>query len=306
METKNSIDKNTTFKLKEFLQLIRFKNLLMIILVQSIFYLALDLNIDLLSFFLLLQSTVFLAAAGNVINDFFDVKADRINKPNKVLVGNKISGKVVLVLYFILNFFGVISGLVLSYISNKISYGLIFIIISLVLFLYSKSLKRMAFVGNITVSFFIVLSIYLVYIFSSIHFSDFNQNNFKRNVFLTYAGFAFLFTLIREIVKDIEDVNGDIAMKMNTIPILIGRKRTQNLLFYVSFIPFILIILLTSIVNNIILSVYSIVMLILPLSYFTYHIRDVKSKKELHKLSMLLKLIMLFGIFSILILAKII
>lgn len=293
-------------KIQHFLQLIRYKNLLMLAFVQAIFWLSFNDNFsstyDIVSFILLIQTTVLLAAAGNIINDFFDVETDRINKPNKVLVGKVISGKSTLLVYYILNLFGVVSGIVLAYIQDKIIYGLLFIIISLILYYYSKSFKKIALLGNFIISFFIALSIYFVYLFKSLHFNYSEFDNIFRNQILVYSLLAFLLNFIREIVKDIEDVDGDYSQNMKTLPILIGKKRTQTIIFYLTLIPFIAIIMLISISKHTILIIYSLVSLIIPLGYFMYKIKDSKSKKEIHKLSTLLKIIMLLGILSIIIL----
>jgi len=158
-------------KIKHFFQLIRYKNLLMLTFVQMLFSLvfiyskyALS-SFNFIKLFLLIQTTVLLAAAGNIINDYFDVETDKINKPNKVLIGKVISGKNSLLLYLILNFFGLVSGLTLAFINNKIIYGLLFIVISGLLYLYSKDLKKTALLGNLIVSIFIGLSIYIILIF---------------------------------------------------------------------------------------------------------------------------------------------
>ena len=295
-------------KIQHFLQLIRYKNLLMIAFVQVLFSVVLAFNqgyfsttFDIVIFFLLIQTTVLLAAAGNIINDFFDIEIDKINKPNKVLVGKVISGKSTLIIYYILNFFGIISGIGLAYFHDKIIYGLLFILISILLYYYSKYLKKIALLGNFIVSIFIALSIVLVYVFSPFDKLRFQMVNFNYLTIFIYALLAFLLNFIREIVKDIEDVDGDYSQGMKTLPILIGKKRTQIILFYLSFIPFIAIILLISISKHTILIIYSLVFLIIPLGYFMYKIKDSKSKKEIHKLSTLLKIIMLLGILSIII-----
>jgi 4-hydroxybenzoate polyprenyltransferase len=296
----NKGKRTTKFQFKHFLQLIRFENLLMLAFVQTIFWLQFNDDLEILSFVLLLQSTLFLAAAGNVINDFFDVEVDRINKPDKVLVGNVISGKSTLSIYYVLNFFGIISGIALAYFRGKIIYGLLFILISMILFYYSKSLKRIALLGNFIVSFLIAISIAFIYIFKSVHLDFPEIDNSFRNLILGYSLFALVLNFIREIVKDIEDIDGDYIQNMKTIPIVIGRKRTQNIIFYLTFIPFLVIILLVSNTKDMFLMIYSFMFLIIPLGYFMYQIKEVKSKKQFHKLSTLLKIIMLFGMLSVL------
>jgi 4-hydroxybenzoate polyprenyltransferase len=293
-------------KLKYFLQLIRYKNLLLLVFVQVLFSFSIIISNNLLSTFdiiklvLLVQSTILLASAGYVINDFFDVEVDKINKPNKVFVGHLISGKNTLLLYFILNFFGIISGLVLAYLSHKIIYGLIFIAISIVLYLYSKSFKKIALLGNFMVSFFIALSIYLIYIFPSFDSGIFISHPSVYFILIIYTVFAFILNLIREILKDIEDIDGDNKLNMKTLPIIIGRKRTLYILFTLTIIPLISTIYLTfGVLKDTIIILYSLFFIICPLGYFMYKIIDVKSKKEFHKLSMFLKIIMFLGLVSI-------
>jgi len=309
MEDKQSDIKETSmprFQLKHFLQLIRFNNLLMLAFVQVLFSLVFayqkgyfTTTFDIVKLVLLIQSTVLLAAAGNVINDFFDVEADRINKPDKVLVGNIISGKSTLLIYYVLNLFGIISGIVLAYLHDKIIYGILFILISTILFYYSKLLKKIVLLGNFIVSFFIALSIILVYYFPCYLDSNWLDRGAKLNVIVVYSVFALVLNFIREIVKDIEDIDGDYIQNIKTLPIMIGRKRTQNIVFSLTFIPFMSVILLVSSINIISLMIYSFLFLIIPLGYFMYQIKEAKSKKQFHKLSTLIKIIMVFGILSV-------
>jgi len=293
-------------KIKYFLQLIRYKNLLLLVFVQLLFWIRFNDNfttrINSIPFIILILTTVLLAAAGNIINDFFDVEVDKINKPNKILVSKIISKKKTLLLYHIVNFIGITSGFFLAFINDKFSYGFIFIAISILLFFYSKSFKRIALLGNFIVSFFIALSIILIYLFPSIHHISIASYLRNKNLIFIYAIFAFLLNFIREIVKDIEDIDGDYSQNMQTLPILIGRKRTQSVLFYFSIIPFILIIFFISTLNQFYFSIYSFLFMVLPFGYFMYQIKETKSKKKLHQLSTLLKGIMFFGILSIILL----
>lgn len=296
-------------KFKHFFQLVRYKNLLLLAFMQLLFSFVIISNKGISSFdfsklILLILSTILLAAAGNVINDFFDIAVDKINKPHKVLVGTIISKKNTLLLYYCLTFFGFISGFVLAYICNKLIYSFIFIGISIVLYWYSKSFKKIALLGNFIVSFFIALSIVMLVIFPSFDFKIFKTFPFLLYSLFAYASFAFLLNFIREIVKDIEDIDGDFSQNMKTLPILIGRKRVKSFVFYLSFIPFMFVVFLISYINQLLFSVYSLIFIVIPLGYFIFQIKEVKSKRKLHQLSTLLKLIMFFGILSIIILFK--
>ncbi len=284
-----------SFKIHYFFKLIRINNLLILTFVQLLFWFVFNTeHTHFISLILLIQTTVFLAAGGNIINDFFDIESDKINKPQQIIINKYISIKTALSIYYVLTFFGILSGLILSYLQNKIWYGLLFILISLTLFLYSKTFKKIALLGNTIVSLLTAISIYLVFIF----LID-KTNQQLQFIFLSYAFFAFFLNFIREIVKDIQDINGDYKLKMQTLPILIGKNRTKNMVFYITFIPFILVILLISGLKNTFLMVYSFLFIIFPLGYFMYEIKEVKRKKKLAQLSLLLKIIMLFGILSV-------
>ncbi len=292
-------------KIIRFLQLIRYKNVLLFAFVQGLFKLALGSltpYAEFVSIFLLIIATVCIAAAGNIINDIFDVETDKINKPKKVIISQFISKKNAFIYYVIFNLIGLLSGLYLSFkILHKPLYSLVFIFIILLLYFYSKYFKKIAILGNLIVSFLIAQSILMVYFFHyfRVHFSV-RWDDFI--LIIIYASFAFILNFIREIVKDIEDINGDYNQNMKTLPILIGKKRTQTILFYISLVPFFFIIFLVSPFKNIPLQIYSLVFLIIPLGYFIYHIKEVKTKKQFHRLSTLLKVIMLFGILSVILL----
>lgn len=293
-------------KIKHFLQLIRYKNLLMLIFMMVLFkykffweflkFTNFSINLDT---FLLLISIIFITASGNIINDIFDVEVDLINKPNKVIIDKYISKKRAFHLYYIINFVGIIFSIYLCYSLNKLNLSLIFIATSILLFIYSKYLKKRALLGNFIVSVLIAISILLIYVFSQAGVTG--QNNAILYYFLCYAFFAFILNFIREIVKDIEDIDGDYSQNMKTLPIVIGRKRTQNVVLALALIPLLLSVYFAfGYFNQFTISLYILFFTILPLVYFIYKINDIKSKKEFHKLSTLLKLIMFFGMLSVL------
>lgn len=289
-------------KIKHFLQLIRYKNLLlltfMMLLFTSFFHKHIYFSVNLA---LLTISIICITIFGNIINDILDVEIDLINKPNRIIVGKHISKKKALKLSYLFAFLGTTSGIIISYLIDKLNYSLIFIFTTLLLYFYSKYLKKIALVGNLVVSLLIALSIYLVFLFSESP-NDSLRNTFTFQFFNIFAFFAFYINFIREILKDVEDIDGDYNQKLKTLPILIGRKRTQKTIFALTFILLILISFFTvSFSVSLIFRLYTLFLIILPLIYFLYQIINVKSKKELHQLSTLLKIIMFFGLCSILI-----
>ncbi|MCF6351259.1 MAG: geranylgeranylglycerol-phosphate geranylgeranyltransferase [Flavobacteriaceae bacterium] len=295
-------------KIKHFFQLIRYKNLLLLTFMMILFKYAIyhtfkfPFSINLFPFFLLIIATLLITASGNIINDIFDLEIDKINKPNKIIIGKYINKKKSLNLYYTLNTIGVFIGIYLSFIVHKIPYAFVFILTSALLFLYTKYLKKRAILGNLIISLLIAVSIILVYVFSEL--SNFNnlQNRIIITVFLTYAFFAFILNFIREIVKDIEDIDGDYSQDLETLPILIGKKRTQNIVFRLTAIPLLLSIYFAFVYfkSQYIMPLYILFFILLPLSYFMYKIITIKLKKEFYKLSILLKIIMFFGMLSIL------
>ncbi len=167
-------------------------------------------------FFLLMASTVIIAAAGYIINDYYDVKIDYINRPDRVVVGRKLKRRVVMVVHLVLNFLGTVAGLLISWpvlIINMFSIGL--------LWLYSNQLKRMPFIGNFSISLLTALAVIVVAVF----YWEFNS------ALWLYAGFAFFFTLLREIIKDIQDLKGDAAFGCRTLPIVWGIRKTKRFIY---------------------------------------------------------------------------
>jgi 4-hydroxybenzoate polyprenyltransferase len=295
-----------------FLQLIRWKNLVMIVCIQLLFkYIYFPvfsvattlLNLD---FSILLLATITIAAAGYIINDIYDVEADKINKPNKVIINKKISKKQGYSYYYILNGIGLLAGLYVAYRIDKLSFIAIFIITALLLKVYNSDFKKRPLVGNIIVSLLVSLSILIVGVFDVIPAIT-NENVVEQyrafRVLIDYSVFAFMFMFLREIVKDIEDVNGDKKLKMKTLPILLGRRRTKNIVFTLSFVPLILGTLYSF--NNFsdlpFVLAYMLIVVMLPLLYFMTKIIYAKTKKDYAYASNLLKFIMLMGMFSIVI-----
>ncbi len=299
------------------LQLIRWKNLVMIVCIQLLFkyvyfpVFSVATSLSNFDFSILLFATIAIAAAGYIINDIYDVEADKINKPNKVIIDKKISKKQGYNYYYILNGIGLIAGLYVAYRIDKLSFIAIFVITALLLKVYNSDFKKRPLVGNIIVSLLVSLSILIVGVFDVIPAIT-NENVVEQyhafRVLIDYSVFAFMFMLLREIVKDIEDVNGDKKLKMKTLPILLGRKRAKNIVFGLSFVPLIIVTLYSF--NNFsdvpLILAYMLIVVMLPLLHFMTKIIYAKTKKDYTYASNLLKLIMLMGMFSIVIVSLII
>ena len=297
-----------------FLKLIRYPNLLMLAFMQLIFrygFLKLQ-NIPLAlndwQYGLLVLSTVLIAAGGYVINNIFDQDTDNDNKPNNVIVGKSISETNAYSIYVALNITGVSIGFYLSNVIAKPGFAALFILIAATLYFYAINWKQMLLIGNFIVALLLSFNVIIIGIFDL--FPVVNQSNqpLMANLFsilIDYAVFAFMINFIREIVKDLEDVNGDYNQGMRTLAITLGISRTAKVVSILSFIPVGAILLY---INNYLMpllfvTIYMLLFVVGPLLYFSIKIWSASSQKEFHVLSLLLKWILLFGILSILVIS---
>lgn len=220
-----------------FLRLIRWPNLMIIVLTQVLVrYCVISpflrtenqhLQLSETGFVLLVLATVLIAAAGYIINDYFDVYIDRVNKPERVIIGKHIDGRMAILLHWILNIAAIIAGFMVSFSTASFGLGLIFPVTAIVLWLYSAKYKRRLITGNLIVSLLSALVVLIVWFFEYFTFIDIVDGvpviskSISWVVWL-YAAFAFFVTLVREIVKDIEDMEGDAAAGCKTIPVVYG------------------------------------------------------------------------------------
>ena len=297
--------------MRSILNLIRWKNLLMIALVQLLIKYALlepfgvHTSLNTLGILLLILATTCIAAAGNIINDIYDVETDFINKPNKLIVGKSVSEKTAYNLFIIFNVTGVGVGFYLSNYVGKSAFFSIFVIVSALLYIYASYLKQMLLIGNIVISILVALSLIVVGIFELLpEITSINrqtQLTFFKIIF-DYATFAFIINLLREITKDIEDIDGDYKAGMNTLPIAVGRERAAKILFALSFIPILVIAYYVahSLYKNQIAVLYFLILIIGPLLYTSIKTFNATTKKEFHYIGSIYKLIMLSGMLSLL------
>ncbi len=256
-------------------------------------------------FSILLIATLCIAAAGNIINDIYDVETDSINKPNKVIIGKYVSENVAYNLFFALNIIGIILGFYLSNTVGKSSFFAIFVIISMTLYVYASYLKGTVLFGNIIISFLVAMSIIIVGIFDLLP-AIIPQNRETQLTFLDiifdYAIFAFLVNLVRELIKDIQDIDGDYKSGMNTLPIVIGRERSNKIAFAVSMIPTgaVIYFIVTYLYKQPIAIGFFLLFVIAPLIYATIKIFGASNNFHYKHISLVYKLVMFFGILSLL------
>lgn len=298
-----------------FLKLIRWQNLLIIALTQLLIKHALlepfeaiygvNAGLSEIYFCVLVFSTLCIAAGGYVINDIYDIETDKINKPNNVIVNNTISEKNAFTLFIILNIIGVGLGFYLSNAIGKSALFVLFFASSALLYIYATALKQMLLIGNLVISLVVALSILIVGVFELFPVMTLENRTTQIlffRILIDYAIFAFLINLLREIVKDIEDINGDYKLGMQTLPIVIGRQRTTNIAFGLCLLILAVIIyyVITYFFQQLILVGYFLVLVIAPLLYAALKLFNAEEKSEYQHISKVLKIVMLTGIGSML------
>jgi 4-hydroxybenzoate polyprenyltransferase len=278
-----------TNEINLFLRLVRFPNLLIVVTAQYLaaifligppsewlYYLA-DLKLFLISI-----STVLIASAGYIINDYYDVKIDTINKPERIVVGKFMSRRTAMKFHSVLNILGIGFGFCVNW-----KVGGITLIISFLLWLYSVSFKKLPFIGNFLVALLTAGSLLLLIFY-------YNKNDL---LIIIYALFAFFISLVREIIKDIEDMKGDIVFGCKTLPIIFGLRKTKSFLFLIILFFVISLIGLGNRIKPSIL-VYFIPFVFIPLIWLSLKLLRADSVKDFRHLSLLCKMIMLSGILS--------
>jgi 4-hydroxybenzoate polyprenyltransferase len=265
---------------------------------------------------LLILSLIFLAAAGYIINDIYDVKTDHINKPDKVVIGVSISAKAATNLFYICNLIGIGLGVYLGYKMGNYQIGLLHGVVAMVFWIYSVYLKGTILIGNIIIAF-ASSTVPLIYFgfegYAYIKkYGDILAQNFGNyiggpNEVLFYyclilSIFAFIISLAREIVKDIEDRAGDFATGSKTFPIVFGNNVAK---YTVQFLILVCIVLVVWLLHfklanlafiNLFFSTYTYLTIIFPALYLIILLYKANRKEDYGTASLLLKFIMVSGI----------
>lgn len=299
-------------------QLIRYKNLLFILLTQKLLEYAIVIpilqtfgfeHLAMESYFWWLNlSTILIAAGGYTINDYFDLKIDRINRPKDIVVGLHISKKSTILLYQTVTFLGVGMGIGLAYWISSITFGFIVVITAGLLWFYATSYKRQLIIGNIVVSSLTGMSLLLVGVvaIALLHKSYtpqlLLQTPIPTQIYAWiggFSGFAFLLTWIREIIKDIEDIEGDKDAECRTMPILWGMGWSKLVVVTLILVAIGLLLFVTYRYIELGQSTtkkYLFVALIIPLLTLIATVIKAKEKIEFSNASTLCKTIMGVGI----------
>lgn len=270
--------------IESFLRLTRAWNLVIIVFAQyfTAYFLAKADVLHDLRLFLLSLSTVLIAAGGYVINDYYDVKIDYVNNPERVVVGKTIHRRFAILFHIALSALGIFVGLFISW-----KLALVNFLSVAVLWFYSNLLKRLPFIGNFTVALLTSASIAVIILLYNTHVV----------LILIYALFSFFMTLVREIIKDMEDLKGDNTYGCKTLPIVWGIRKTKIALYLLILFFSVTVVVINQLYVKLDV-IYFVMLLFVPLAWLVTRLVRADTKKDYGWLSSFCKVIMLLGILS--------
>ncbi|MBX2871835.1 MAG: geranylgeranylglycerol-phosphate geranylgeranyltransferase [Saprospiraceae bacterium] len=260
-------------------------------------------SLDQNQFFLLSLVTLLLSAGGYIINDIYDRDIDKIDKPERLIIGKEIDLPTAYWLYFVIHLIGFLLALYLAFVVEKPGYVGLFPLASTGLYVYSRWLKRMPLWGNL------LIALYCSGVAGIIWFAERNaftelaiaERTYQKigAVLITYLVFAFLTTLFRELIKDMEDIEGDSGGGFRTAPIVWGMNTCRQLVSVLGVVILFFLLAagwffwqkLGSPVSGVVLMVMS-----LPMCLLLFKLTQANEKKHFHQLSQWAKLLMLSGI----------
>ena len=310
-------------RLGAMLQLIRWPNLVFIIITQLVFYFSVFQSLlwkgndhyvsDRAGLFLLLiLASVLIAAAGYIINDYFDLPIDKLNKPERVIVDKKMNRRWAILLHLLFSVAGISISLYVSYQTRSFIIGFANTGCVMLLWFYSTWFKKTLLVGNVIISFLTGWVMAVVYFFAGakIIYRDGWLNApypfDVRKLFvytMMYAGFSFILSLVREAIKDVEDMHGDAKHGCRTLPIVAGIPATK---IYIAVWMSVVIAAVTSIsfyavqTGWWISASFAMVFILGPCLFILKSLKHAVKPADFSRLSSMVKLIMLAGILSML------
>lgn len=287
----SSANKRLLLKILSLFSVVRGYNILVVVIAQyltSAFILAPDLPISQILFdpnlFFLILASASVIASGYIINNFYDSEKDLINRPKKTMLDRVVSQRTKLSVYFILNFASIFFA---SYVSFRAV--VFFSIYIFVIWLYSHRLKRILFLGNLVASILTITPFFIVFVY---------YKNFETVIFI-HATFLYLMIVMRELVKDLENMQGDLVQNYHTIPLVYGEKWSKFFLAVCTLLAVLPIYLLVNwyeigYMDYYFYSSFLLLIIFLLLLYFS------TAKWQYLILHNILKLIIVAGVFSIL------
>lgn len=258
-------------------------------------------------FFILCLSSVFIAAAGYVINDYFDLNIDLVNKPDKMVVDRSISRRWAIFFHMFFSLAGVLMGFYIGLQNGNWIIGFTNTACVFLLWFYSTNFKKKLLTGNLLISFltaWVVFVVYLLTVRQSVDLLHLINPGSHQKLFrlaILYASFAFIITLIREVIKDIEDMDGDARYGCKTMPIVWGVDFSKVFAtIWLAILQVLLIIVLFYVLQfkMWVASMYCFFLIVLPSAYCMYLLFKAKTTKDFTLLSKWIKAVIFTGILS--------
>src|ERR1017187_7032767 len=299
-----------------FFKLIRWPNLVIIALTQMLFRFFIlsfvyksvpgnfeNIKLSLPLFYCLVFASVCIAAAGYIINDYFDVNIDLINKPAKLIVDRYIKRRWTIVWHIVLSFIGFVISCYAGYKLRNFYIPLFNFAAIIILWFYSTTFKKKLLIGNILISL-LTAWVILVLTFSEHRIHIISPDIYWKRlikVSFIYAGFAFIISLIREVIKDMEDMQGDVKYGSTTMPIVWGLQVSKVfaavwIVVIIGGVACVQIYVIQS--GWWVSALYSFLFIIIPLIRILRKLYAAHSPKDFHQLSNAVKLVMFTGILS--------
>ena len=302
--------------LTAFFKLVRWPNLLFIALTQVLFRFFVfrfaflnnisgseNIKLTYQLFFLLVAASICIAAAGYIINDYFDLNIDLVNKPSKLIIDRYIKRRWAIVLHILLSATGFVLSLYVGYKLWNFYIPLFNLIAILALWFYSTTFKKRLLIGNILIA---LLSAWVILVLTMAEYrfqlspQDVNWRRLLKVSFI-YAGFAFVISLVREVIKDMEDLSGDSKYGCRTMPIVWGLQVSKVF----AGVWIVVLACAIAIIQFYVLqlgwwfsALYSLIAILIPLLWVLRKLYEAKTQEDFHRLSTAVKLIILTGIFS--------
>ncbi|AXG74153.1 ubiquinone biosynthesis protein UbiA [Flavobacterium arcticum] len=243
---------------------------------------ALDVILDPNLFIIVLASSLTIAS-GYIINNFYDAQKDLINRPKKSMLDRLVSQKTKLQVYFVLNFIVTLLAFLISWRAVLFFSTYIFLI-----WFYSHKLKKYPVIGNLTAAFLAVLPFFGILMY----FKNFYE------VIFAHATFLYLLILTRELIKDLENLTGDLANNYRTIPVMFGEKVSKQIITLLTFLTIIPVYLLIDVYSVGYMDIYFYAGMIVII-YFLFQLWKAETQKQYLQLHNILKLLIVAGVFSI-------
>lgn len=302
-----------------FLRLVRWPNLVFIVLTQCLFYYCIMLPAFTMqgyesTWFLtwnvfgwLTASSVLIAAAGYIINDYFDLNIDQVNKPDSIVIQKIIKRRWAIFWHLTLSFAGVVIAFYVSWKLKSWLVGPLNLLCVLLLWFYSTTFKKKFLLGNIIISLLTAWVVFVLYI-GELHIITLTREHayylaiariFK--LAILYGGFAFIISLVREVIKDMEDIQGDEKYGCRTMPIIWGIPAAK--VFTAVWLVVLIVATVIAAVYGILLgwlvaSMYAIMLVAFPFVIVVRNLYNAATPRQFHQISNLIKLVMLTGILS--------